>query len=99
MSFWVTVRRMKNEREDLRKPYAEVDDARKSKTPPKFISITRAFFASTASKELQCPRCGASLNFAHGTEWVGPDSFTCSSCAQLINIKLIHQALQDLGVK
>lgn len=66
---------------------------------PNFTSITRAFLSSAASKELGCPRCGAPLDFTNGMEWIGPDSFTCKHCSQLINIRLIQQALRDLGVK
>ncbi|MDH4214927.1 MAG: hypothetical protein OEV85_13505 [Candidatus Thorarchaeota archaeon] len=90
---------MNDYREDLRKSYAGNNDAKDKTDHPRFTSVTRAFFASAASSQLHCPRCGASLNFAQGIEWVGPDSFTCSSCSQLVNIRLIQQALRDLGVE
>jgi hypothetical protein len=89
---------MNDHREDLIKPHNEIDNARKRTASRRFISITRAFFASAASRELECPRCGTPLDFTNAMEWIGPDSFICHRCDQLINIRLIQKALRDLGV-
>ena len=69
------------------------------KSSPSFTSITRAFLSSTASRKMRCPTCGSILNFESGTEWIGPDSFACVECRNLVNIRLIQRALRDLGIE
>ena len=64
-----------------------------------FRSVTRDFLSSKRSKEMRCPSCGSSLDFESGVEWMGPDSFTCGSCDNLLNISMIQRALRDLGVE
>lgn len=66
---------------------------------PEFFSITKKFLSSPKSREISCPFCRSCLNFRSGLEWIGPDSFTCNKCKQLLHISLIHQALRDLGEK
>jgi hypothetical protein len=83
---------------DICKVQGRNDDSNQIHAAPSFTSITRIFLSSTTSKDLKCPQCGALLNFTSGIEWIGPDSFTCGSCEKLINIRLIQQALRDLGV-
>jgi len=90
---------MKDDYSELVGMRSGVEDLIESKPAHSFTSVTRSFLSSETSKELKCPRCGILLNFPHGVEWVGPDSFTCKSCEQLINISLIHRALRELGVK
>jgi transposase-like protein len=90
---------MKKNPHEAIKSALEFTDLNTIKPVPAFISITRTFLSSEISKELRCPLCGASLDFANGMEWVGPDSFTCQQCEQLINIRLVLQALRDLGVE
>ena len=89
---------MKDDCRELILPRSGVEDLIVKEPSPRFTSITRSFLSSTTSKELKCPRCGSPLNFANGVEWIGPDSFTCKSCEQLINIALIRRALRELGV-
>ena len=89
---------MKDDCSELIRPRSDVGDLIVKESSPRFTSITRSFLSSATSKELKCPRCGSLLNFANGVEWIGPDSFTCKSCEQLINIALIQRALRELGV-
>lgn len=90
---------MKDDCRELIRPRSNVEELTVKKPSHSFTSITRSFLSSTTSRELKCPRCGSILDFANGVEWVGPDSFTCKSCEQLINITLIYRALRELGVE
>lgn len=90
---------MKDNCRELVRPRSGVENSIVSEPAPSFSSITRKFLYSTTSREMKCPRCGSLLNFANGVEWVGPDSFMCGFCAQLINITLIQRALRELGIE
>lgn len=89
---------MKEHRLESAEPARSINDLIAEDSMPRFTSVTRAFLSSATSKELKCPWCGKLLNFPGGVEWVGPDSFTCGFCEQLINIRLIKRALRDLGI-
>jgi predicted RNA-binding Zn-ribbon protein involved in translation (DUF1610 family) len=64
-----------------------------------FQSVTKKFLTSEKARKFCCPRCGTSINFEAGDEWMGPDSFVCCSCNRLLHMSLIHRALRDLGVE
>ena len=68
-------------------------------TIPPFESVTKKFFNSKASKQIACPRCGATLDFQESVQWQGPEHFVCSKCDKLLSVNLILKAMNDLGVK
>ncbi|OLS28256.1 MAG: hypothetical protein ThorAB25_19050 [Candidatus Thorarchaeota archaeon AB_25] len=64
-----------------------------------FESVTQRFLSSSKSNQIKCPSCGNTIDFNKGVKWQGPDTFTCGDCERHLSMRLVHQALRDLGIE